>query len=96
MLDELKKLFIQEVKELLEKTESNLLLLEKDHSNKDLLMEIYRTMHTIKGSAGVYNLKKTILIAHSFEDLFKKIEDSRIEINNKIISLSLKAVDTIV
>lgn len=93
MFDELKKLFVQEVAELLEKTEKDLLLLENDKSNSDVLQDISRTMHTIKGSAGVYNLEKTIFIAHSFENIFVKIQEGSLEVENNIISLALEAKD---
>lgn len=93
MFDQLKKLFIQEVSELLTKTEKDLLLLENDKTNNEVLEDISRTMHTIKGSAGVYNLEKTILIAHNFENLFVKIMEGKISASNEIISLALNAKD---
>jgi two-component system chemotaxis sensor kinase CheA len=95
MFDELKKLFIQEVKELLDKTEKNLLELEKQPNNENILQEIFRSMHTIKGSAGLYGLSKTSKLAHSFEDLFAKIKEHKLEADKNIISLALKAKDTI-
>lgn len=95
MLDELKKLFIQEVTELLQKTEKDLLALEKDKDNPEIVADIFRTMHTIKGSAGVYNLDKTVLLAHSFENLFSKIKEHKIAASNDIISLALSAKDII-
>ncbi len=95
MFDELKKLFVQEVKELLENTENNLLSLETDSTNTEAMHEIFRSMHTIKGSAGVYGLNKTVQLAHNFENVFAKIKDGKIPISKKIISLALKAKDII-
>ncbi|MBN2663824.1 MAG: chemotaxis protein CheA [Bacteroidales bacterium] len=93
MFDQLKKLFIQEVSELLAKAEKDLLLLENDKTNIEVLQDISRTMHTIKGSAGIYNLKNTILISHNFENLFVKIMEGEISATNEIISLALDAKD---
>jgi len=93
MFDELKKLFIQEVSDLLAKTEKDLLQLESDNINVEVLQDISRTMHTIKGSAGVYNLEKTILISHNFENLFVKIMEGKLNVTNEIISLALYAKD---
>ncbi|MBN2890670.1 MAG: chemotaxis protein CheA [Bacteroidales bacterium] len=95
MFENLKILFFQEVKELLSNTEQNLLLLENDKTNKEILEDIFRTMHTIKGSAGVYNLEKTVRLSHSFESLFSKIKDGKVAITNEIISLALNAKDII-
>ena len=93
MLDELKKLFVQEVNDLLATVEKNLLKLEKDNENVEIIQDIFRTMHTIKGSAGVYNLEKTVLIAHSFENLFESIKTGDVVVSNEIISTTLKAKD---
>lgn len=79
----------------MQNTENSLLALEKDRNNKKIIADIFRAMHTIKGSAGVYNFEKTVLLSHSFENLFDKIRDDKIEITNEIISLALKAKDII-
>ncbi len=95
MFEELKASFINEVKELLENTEKNLLLLENESENIDYVQEIFRSMHTIKGSAGVYGLDRTVELAHNFENIFSKIRDKKLQINNDIISLALEAIDII-
>ncbi len=93
MLDKLKVLFVQEVRDLLNKVEKDLLILEEDTGNQEIIQNIFRTMHTIKGSAGVYNLEKTILVAHNFETLFESIKSGKIVISNEIISVTLQAKD---
>ncbi len=95
MYEDLKNEFISEVKDLLDNTEKNLLNLEQDITNKKYVEEIFRSMHTIKGAAGIYGYNRTVELAHSFENLFALIRDDKISINNHIISLALKAVDVI-
>lgn len=95
MFEELKKSFVLEVKDLLQNTEKNLLLLEKDRTNSDYLQEIFRSMHTIKGSAGIYGLDRTVKLAHSFESVFAKIKEGKLTASIEIISLSLDAIDII-
>ncbi len=95
MLDELKKLFVEEVTDLLTKVEEDLLLLEKDKDNNDIIQDIFRAIHTIKGSAGVYNLEKTILVSHNFETIFESIRIGEVAVSNDIISLTLHAKDTL-
>ena len=96
MFDDLKKMFIAEVKELLDKMEQDLLQLENNLDDKGIIGEIFRFMHTIKGAAGMYGLEKTVEVAHKFEDLFAKIRDGKIKANQKIITLSMKAKDLII
>ena len=95
MYEDLKNQFISEVKDLLDSTEQNLLLLEQDINNTRYVQEIFRSMHTIKGAAGIYGYNRTVEIAHSFENLFALIRDGKLSIEAKIISLALKAVDVI-
>ncbi len=96
MFDDLKKMFIAEVKELLDKMEQDLLQLENNLDDKRIIGEIFRFMHTIKGAAGMYGLEKTVEVAHKFEDLFAKIRDDKIKADQKIITLSMKAKDLII
>ncbi len=91
--DKLKNLFIKEVNEIISKTETLLLDLEKDQNNIDIVTEIYRHMHTIKGAAGMYGLNLTVRIAHLFEDVYKKIKNRELSVSKDIIDLSFKALD---
>jgi len=95
MFNEQKKLFVQEVTDLLLKVEKDLLLLENDSTNNDIIQDIFRAMHTVKGSAGVYNLEKTVLLAHNFESLFENIRKQELKVTNEIITLTLQANDTL-
>jgi len=93
MYEDLKKQFIIEVKELLNKTQEKLLLLEKDQNNKQLIEDIFRSMHTIKGAAGIYGYENLSKLAHSFENIFSIIRDKLLKVNNNIITVALSAID---
>ena len=95
MLDEQKKLFVQEVTDLLNKVEKDLLLLENDIDNIEIIQDIFRAMHTVKGSAGFYNLEKTVQLSHNFETFFDSIKTGNLIVTNDIISLTLQANDTL-
>ncbi len=95
MYEDLKNEFISEAKDLLDTTEKHLLLLEQDPENKKFVQEIFRAMHTIKGAAGIYGYERTVDLAHAFENLFALIRDDKLQVDNKIISLALKAVDVL-
>jgi len=77
-LDPMLDVFIFETQQLLETLEETLLLSEKD---KDLtaehINEIFRIMHTIKGSAAMMSMDNLAKLAHALEDMFDKIREGK-------------------
>lgn len=61
--------FIAESEEHLETIERNLLRLEADPQNQDLLHEIFRSAHTIKGSAEYLGIERIASLAHKLESV---------------------------
>jgi len=61
--------FIAESTEHLENAEAGLLELENAPENTEILNQIFRAFHTIKGTAGFLNLKQIGSVAHSAENL---------------------------
>ncbi len=89
------KLFKQETFERISKIEDLLLKMEEIGIKENLLAEIKREMHTIKGSAKIIGFNNTSEIAHTFEELFKdkgKIEKFSLK---EIANLTLKSLKTI-
>ncbi len=93
MLEQFRQRFIEEVVDLLNKLEKSLLTLEKNMSNKDLITEVFRIMHTIKGSAGMYDLKVTVEITHKLESVYASIRDQKANLNRDILSISFQSID---
>lgn len=67
--------FIFETTELLESLDEILMRTEKDELTADDIGEIFRIMHTIKGSAAMMGLQDMSKLAHSVEDLFYIIRE---------------------
>lgn len=61
--------FIAESREHIESAEAALLELEKDPKNNEVLNQIFRSFHTIKGMAGFLNLTDINILAHAAENL---------------------------
>ncbi|MGD9110494.1 MAG: chemotaxis protein CheA [Phycisphaerales bacterium] len=84
--------FITEANEHIESVESGLLELENDSQDSDLLNQIFRGFHTIKGMAGFLNLTEIGTLAHSAEnvlDLARKNELQLIDENSNVIFESI-------
>ena len=90
--------FIFETQQLLESLEETLLQSEKEKSLADEhINEIFRIMHTIKGSASMMSFDKLAKLAHALEDLFDKIRGGKTRIDEDaldgIFELVLAAAD---
>jgi chemotaxis protein histidine kinase CheA len=90
MEDEL-KYFKIEAEELLENMTKDLLTLEKEIDNLDLINNLFRYAHTLKGAASVFNLRITSSLFHMMEDMLSIIRKSK-KIQSDDITLLLEAV----
>ena len=67
--------FMFETSDLLEKLDDILMRTEQDELGADDVGEIFRIMHTVKGSAAMMGLQNMSVLAHALEDLFSLIRD---------------------
>lgn len=66
--EKLKQIFIEEASEIIEKMDIDILNFEESPSDKALLNEIFRGVHTLKGSANAFNFSRLGEFVHHFED----------------------------
>jgi two-component system chemotaxis sensor kinase CheA len=87
--------FLEEVTETLNRLDRQFVTLEQSPSNKDCLTEIFRDLHTIKGSCGLLGFNKLESITHSGENLLGKLRDGVLEVKPAIITNLLKMMDAV-
>jgi two-component system chemotaxis sensor kinase CheA len=92
-MDEIIDDFIIEAEESLDKIDPAFIELEAEGYDKELLNDIFRSMHTIKGAAGFLGFQSVVDVAHKTESLIKRLRDNEIEISSPLISLILRSVD---
>ena len=85
--------FFEEAFDMLDRLEQNILILDKDRNNTDAVQEIFRAVHTLKGSAGAVELFDTQKYAHRFEDLLDLIRNNEIKVDDKTVDILLKGID---
>ena len=95
MMAEILESFLVETREILEKLDVDLMELENRPDDKDLLNEIFRSFHTIKGTSGFLGLVKLQKVTHRCEDLLNKLRKGEISLNEDIMDAILLAYDTI-
>lgn len=85
--------FIIESNELLEQMEKDLLELEKDAHNLDLLNSIFRSAHTIKGSASFLGFDVLTKLTHHAEDVLNKLRKNEMEPTHEIVDMLFVVMD---
>lgn len=91
--EEMVEVFREEAEELLRRIGENLGILAGKPNDHDALLEIRRSAHTFKGSAGIVGLKKPSRLAHRVEDLLDHLAENHIESTERIFKLLLDATD---
>jgi chemosensory pili system protein ChpA (sensor histidine kinase/response regulator) len=91
--EEMLEVFALEAEDLLQNINSHLAILEISPNNREALLEVRRSAHTLKGSAGIIGLKKLSDLAHRVEDLLDYLAENEIEAGEKIFELLLTSTD---
>ena len=87
--------FIVETKEILEKLDLNLIELENRPEDTELLNEIFRSFHTIKGTSGFLGLDKLTQVTHRCEDILNKLRKGEALLDSELMDGILSAFDQI-
>lgn len=93
LFQKFKKQFIQEIQGQLEQLEKDLLELEIDPGNREFIDSIFRAMHTIKGTSGMYGCMFMSDFTHHFENIYQNLRENNLEAEKEIIDLSLSSID---
>nr|WP_318272670.1 chemotaxis protein CheA [Paracoccus saliphilus] len=95
MMDDMAAIFREELRDLLESLERGLLDLEAAPQDMALVNQVFRDLHTVKGSGAMFGFAELAGFIHSFETLFDKIRSGAAVVTSDIIHLSLEARDQI-
>ncbi len=85
--------FLDEVEEKHTEVESALLRLEDNPHNIDLLNQVFRALHTIKGDAGIFHIDPMVNFAHSVENLVEGLREEEIPYSKAISEIILQSMD---
>ncbi len=85
--------FIEETKEHLESIEVNILDLEDNPGDMEIINNIFRPFHTIKGVSGFLNLSNIQALAHSTENLLDDVRNNIRTMDESVIEVVLKVGD---
>ncbi|MBM9498936.1 chemotaxis protein CheA [Leptospira sp. 201903071] len=94
-LSEVRDTFVSESLELLSSMESNLLVLEKDPKNSECIHSVFRAIHTIKGTSGMFGYEPIEKFTHEVETLLDRIRSGKQTLTKEGIEFLFLACDHI-
>jgi len=94
-MEDHKTVYREETYELLAELETSLLELEDTPENTDLINQVFRSMHTIKGSGAMFGFENIATFTHEIETVYDLVRDGRIPVSKNLIDLTLSACDLI-
>src|SRR6516164_5926712 len=92
-MDELTREFLIESQEGLDRMERCLTDLEARPGDSGLLAEIFRAVHTIKGTTGFLGFRRLETLAHSGENLLGQLRDGTLAADQPVINALLALLD---
>ncbi|MDC7683205.1 chemotaxis protein CheA [Asticcacaulis sp. BYS171W] len=94
-MDDLIAEFLTETAESLEVVDSELVKFEANPNERKTLDNIFRLVHTVKGTCGFLGLGRLEAVAHAGETLLGRFRDGKLEVNADAVTLVLHSIDRI-
>ena len=94
-MDDLIGEFIAETNESLAQIDVDLVTLEQNPGDQEILGNIFRLMHTIKGTCGFLGLPRLETVAHHAENVLGRFRDGDLEVKPAFVTLIFQSIDRI-
>lgn len=94
-MDDLLSEFLTETSESLATLDVELVNLEQNPNDPTILSNIFRLVHTIKGTCGFLGLPRLEKLAHAGEDVLGKFRDGELDVNAHAVTLIFNSIDRI-
>lgn len=93
--DDMTAVFREELRDLLDSLERGLLDLQAAPDDMALINQVFRDLHTVKGSGAMFGFTDLAAFIHSFETQFDKVRAGEVPVTPELIRLALSARDEI-
>jgi len=85
--------FLAEAREFLQGISDQLLRLEHEPDNQEVMNELFRLVHTLKGNSGLFDFPDMTRVLHAGEDLLSAVREGRVGYSEKLADHLLDAMD---
>ena len=86
-------IFLDESKDHLQNLNESILRLEESPDNLDIVNEIFRIAHTLKGMAGTMGFEVVTKLTHKLENILDGVRSRRFELNRDMIDILFEGLD---
>ncbi|MHB9093150.1 MAG: chemotaxis protein CheW [Eubacteriales bacterium] len=88
------KIFLEEVEEHFQTLEEDLIRLEKEEEfNEDLMQEIFRASHTLKGSSATIGHHRMAKLTHAMENVLDKLRKKQLSVTSNLVDVLFECLD---
>ncbi len=88
-------IFLAETDEQMQVLDEGLIRLEREGEDVQLLQDIFRAAHTLKGTSGMIGHKRMVALTHALENVFDCLRKQQLPVTTSLIDLCLEAVDAL-
>lgn len=85
--------FVIETQEIFESLDNDLLELEQRPNDRTLIDQIFRAVHTVKGTSGFLSLEQLSLLSHHFEDVLNRLRRQELDFRPEMMDVMFAAFD---
>lgn len=85
--------FITESRDFLQAISQQLLALEQHPEQHELIVELFRLVHTLKGNSGLFEFSAMSKVLHAAEDVMDAVRDTRLAFTPKLADALLESMD---
>lgn len=90
-----KELFISEAEEHIESMNNALVELEKDPDDIEIVNQIFRSAHTLKGMALTIGYEKISRLSHDIENVLDRVRRGELQVTQELIDTLFKSFDAL-
>ncbi|MBF0461806.1 MAG: hybrid sensor histidine kinase/response regulator [Magnetococcales bacterium] len=94
-LEKFRANFLNEAGDYLRQINDNLLILEKNPEHLETIHDIFRSVHSIKGTSRMLKLERINTAAHKVEDLLDGLRSTRIPLTRELFTLLFQGADAL-
>jgi two-component system chemotaxis sensor kinase CheA len=92
-MEQFREKFIEEANELINELEKSLLELESNPNDPEIVQQIFRVMHSLKGGSSMFGFNKMDKFTHHLENIYDLIRNKKLSLSDEIFNITLASVD---